>query len=110
LPVVHKIGELYREIYLAALQAPKKDKLGFYVKIENICLDILTALISASLENKNNKLQYLNSARLNTEVLKRLLRLAYELKIISFKNYLRWETKLQEISKMINGWIKYAGG
>jgi hypothetical protein len=85
----------------------KRDKLGIYLKIENCCLEIITFLINASLEIKTAKYPFLNSARIQTETLKRLLRLAFELKAVNHKNYLNWEHNLYEISKMINGWIGY---
>jgi len=42
-----------------------------------------------------------------TEKLKHLTRLEYQLKIISEKLYIQTQSALVEISKMINGWIKY---
>ena len=105
--MVHRIYEFYKKIYLISPKIPKKDRFGIYLKIENICLEIINLIINASLEMKSNKLPILNSARIKIEVLKRLVRIAYELKIIENKKYLRLELDLQEISKMTNGWIKY---
>ena len=85
----------------------KKDRFGIYVKIENICLEVINSAILASLENKPNKLPPLNSARIKIEILKRLFRIANELNIIETKRYIDIELSLQEISKMTNGWIKY---
>jgi len=59
------------------------------------------------LEPKNNKLPILNSARIKIEVLKRLIRIIQELNIIEKKKYIELELDLQEISKMVTGWIKY---
>jgi len=105
--LVHKICEFYKKIYLTSPKIPKKDRFGIYLKIENICLEIINLVITASLENKSNKLPILNSARIKIEVLKRLIRIVYELKIIEGKIYISLESDLQEISKMTNGWIKY---
>jgi hypothetical protein len=106
-PVVHKIYELYKKIYTISSQIPKKDRLGIYAKIENICLQIIDLIFTASLEIKNHKLNPLNSARVKIELLKRLIRISQELNIISSKKYIELEIDLQEISKMTNGWIKY---
>jgi hypothetical protein len=35
------------------------------------------------------------------------VRMAYELEIIENRKYIDFQSDLQEISKMINGWIKY---
>ena len=64
-------------------------------------------IIQSALENKNKKPDILNSARIEVEVLKKLLRITNELKIIEIQKYLQLESDLQEISKMTNGWIKY---
>jgi len=106
-PLVHKICEVYKKIYLLSAKIPKKDRFGIYVKIENICLEIINLAILASLENKINKLSPLNSARIKIEILKRLFRITNELNIIETKHYIDIELSLQEISKMTNGWIKY---
>lgn len=105
--MVHKICEFYKKIYLLSPKIPKKDRFGIYLKIENICLEIISLTIAAALERKENKFQVLNSARIKIEVLKRLIRITRELNIIEEKKYTNLESDLQEISKMINGWIKY---
>lgn len=88
-------------------QISKRDHFGIFLKIENIYLETLELIIAAALEEKDNKLGYLKPARIKIEILKRLVRNCLELKIIEDKNYLLLETQLQEISKMVNGWIKY---
>jgi len=105
--LVHKICEFYKKIYLISPGLPKKDRFGIYLKIENICLEIMTLTVTAALESKYNKISILNSARIKIEVLKRLVRIASELAIIDKKKYIILESDLQEISKMTNGWIKY---
>ena len=106
-PVLHKIVELYKKIYWLSPKIPKKDKFGIWLKIENICLELVDLVIAASLEFKTNKLPILNSARIKIETLKRLIRICGELNVIDDRNYIDIEFNLCEISKMINGWIKY---
>ena len=105
--LIHKISEFYKEICLLGSKIPKRARLGIYLKIENICLDVLTLIITAALENKSNKFPLLNSARIRVEILKRLFRIGSELEIIELERYIQLELRLQEISKIINGWIKY---
>lgn len=63
--------------------------------------------IRACFEAKINKTPLLNSCRIKIEVLKRLIRIAHELNIVEVKKYLELENSLEEISRMVNGWIKY---
>lgn len=85
----------------------KRDKLGIYSKIENICLKTIQLIIMASLEPKTSKLPALNNARIKIELLKNLIRISNDLSIISNNKYIELESDLQEVSKMTNGWIRY---
>ena len=107
MPLVHKISELYSKLYLLGKTLPKRDHFGIYLKIENVCLELLELSITAAFEAKINKSVLLSSARIKTEVLKNLVRKSLELKIIERKKYIEIQTELQEISKMINGWLKF---
>jgi len=70
-------------------------------------LGVLTLAIEASLETKDRKLPLLKIARLKIEILKHLIRTANELKIFDDAVYLNLANDLQEISKMISGWLNY---
>ena len=100
--------KLYAYVYLIGNKMPKRDKLGLHSEVEKEFLRAFSSLVSASLESKQEKIISLRKARLQIETLKQLVRTEYEIKIISEKTYLQIELKLQEISKMTNGWLKYA--
>lgn len=104
---MHKVCEFYKKIYLLSARLPKKARFGLFQKIENICLEILALSNAAALEAKQNKSVFLNSCRIKTETLKKLIRVTFELNIINQKKYFDLELDLQEISKMANGWLKY---
>lgn len=70
-------------------------------------LQLFDEIISAALLSKIRKIERLERARLITEKLKHLVRLEYEMKIIHEKSYIQIQSELVEISKMINGWIRY---
>jgi four helix bundle protein len=69
-------------------------------------LEILEAISYASLVKKEEKIKRLQIASINLDFLKILFRLTYELRIIDQKKYLLLEEKLQEIGKMLGGWIR----
>lgn len=85
---------------------PKQNKLGIHKTIEENVLRILTLSIDSALRNRQNKLETLNQSRRNTEVLKHLIRLEYELGIIKEKQYIILVNMLENISMMTTGWIK----
>ncbi|MBI4253056.1 four helix bundle protein [Candidatus Uhrbacteria bacterium] len=106
-PVIHKASEWYKAIYTFSSKISKKDRFGIYLKIEHGALELIDLLLVAALEDKDKKYLPLRNARLKTESLKRLIRICYEIGVVDLKHYINFEYPLQEISKMINGWIKY---
>ncbi|MDP3901614.1 MAG: four helix bundle protein [bacterium] len=104
---MHKLTTFYRSLYLLGKQIPKRDHFGIFLKIENLCLEILELIITAAFENQANKKSSLMLARIKIEVLKRIVRTATEIHVLTDKQYLILENGLQEISKMTNGWLAY---
>ncbi len=86
---------------------PKRERFGLFAKIESNFLNLLETIIIVALENKNNKLPLLDNARIDAEVLKHMIRTAYDIGIIESQNYLNLANQIIEISKMINGWRNY---
>ena len=68
---------------------------------------MLALATEASLSPKQSKIVPLEKLRISIEIQKHLVRAMQELEIIDVKNYLKIQEKLQEISKMANGWIRY---
>lgn len=106
-PIVHTIGSLYKFIYANSRSLSKGNKLGIRSKTENICLNCLHLSINAALLSGTHKLPYAEKLQIEIEMLKHLIRLEVELKIINESFYAGAQGKLQEISRMAAGWIKY---
>lgn len=85
---------------------PKKDRYTLGQKCDKILLDIIEDIITASALTKYEKAPILKKVSIRVDVLKVLLRLAKELKVIDLKKYITLEEYLQEIGKMLGGWIK----
>lgn len=105
-PIIQKVYDFYREFYQLIHQMPKQDRHTVGEKIQNICLEFLENLIYASRTDKKNKFGYLEQTAAKLDLLKLLLRLAEDTKSISTKRYLALSEKLQEIGKMLGGWIR----
>jgi len=86
---------------------PKRDKLGLHADIENLSLKLLALLIEVAFTHREQKLKLLESARIQVEVLKNLIRTEFELNIVLEKVYVRLSADLIEISRMLSGWISY---
>lgn len=106
-PIVHNLNQFYQKLYLFGKKLPKRDRFGLHGKIEEICVDTLDLAITASFEETREKMKTVKRLRIKLEVLKRMIRNSFELKIISDEKYIEFFEDLEEISKMTNGWIKY---
>ena len=105
-PIIQKVYDFYREFYLAVEKMPKKDKYTLGEKVQKTTLDLLELLIAASYCQKSEKAGILNKASVKLDLLKILIRLANNIQAIQMKKYILLEEKLQEIGKMLGGWIR----
>ncbi|MCM8782686.1 MAG: diversity-generating retroelement protein Avd [Candidatus Omnitrophica bacterium] len=101
-----KTYELYKTFYSYLATFPKKDRYTFGQKCELALLDLLEGIILASSLPKEEKLPILKKASLKLDVIKVIFRLGKDLKVFDNKKYLVLESFLQEIGKMLGGWIK----
>ncbi len=85
---------------------PKKDKYSIGLKIDKSILDLLELIIQAGITRGEEKIVTLSQASIKLDLLKLLVRLTYDIKAIDRKKYLRIEERLQEIGKMIGGWLR----
>jgi hypothetical protein len=108
IPIVHKVNQLYKSIYILGRKVPKRDRFGLHLHIENVCLDVLELSVQAALTAKDEKKNLLEEMRVKIEVLKHLIRMSSEVGIIEDEKYLGLQKLLVEISRMAGGWLKYS--
>jgi len=85
---------------------PKKDKYALGQKIDNLILDTVESIFLAINFQKEERCIALQKASSKIDLLKILIRLAKEVKAIDDKKYVQLQKELQEIGKMIGGWIR----
>jgi len=85
---------------------PKKDKYTLSEKLQKTTLDLMELLIGASYSDKENKTKYLAKANIKLDLLKLLIRLMNDIKALPTSKYLRLEEILQEVGRMLGGWIR----
>ncbi len=66
-------------------------------------------MLSAARADKTERIAFLKTADTKINLLKTMIRLAGEIKILDDKKYLLLQAKLQEIGKMVGGWRRYTG-
>ncbi|NQT50231.1 diversity-generating retroelement protein Avd [Candidatus Kuenenbacteria bacterium] len=104
--LIQKIYDLYKDVYQAVKLFPKGDKHNLGNEIKNYSLQLLELLFKAERAKKDWKLPHLENADTKLSLLKLLFRLAYDLKIIDQRKSINLQEQLQEIGRMLGGWIK----
>lgn len=107
-PILQKTTGLYKELYDYLKGFPKKDQYLLGKRCEDAMLDFLECVLFAAGVTGSSKLQALQKANAKFDLLKTLLRLARELKLLDNKKYLSLEIKIQDVGKQLGGWIKSA--
>lgn len=106
-PILTKVQELYREYYQCFKLFPKKDQYTLGKRCEDYILAFMEHIVAASEESlPERKLKILQVSSAKLDVLKILLRTARELKMIDTKKYLGLEERIQEVGRMLGGWIR----
>lgn len=103
-PLFQKIYDFYKLFYTYIDHFPKKSREVLGQKIEQIILEILELILKASYSRE--KIISLGNASLKLDFLKVLIRITYETKTIDQKKYLLMEKELQEMGRMLGGWIR----
>jgi hypothetical protein len=109
-PIIQKVYDFYKVFFLQIDHLPKKSREVLTQKIEQLIIELLELLSFAGLSPANIKAQSLNQASIKLDFLKILIRMLYELKTINQAKYLELENHLQEVGKMLGGWIKSLKG
>ena len=101
-----KTTTLYLQLSTFAIKLPKFDRYSLGLKIDNTCLILIENIISAEQALPIFKDKPLQEAGVKCEILKILLRLALEKKLLKETNYFSYSESLIEIGKMLGGWRK----
>lgn len=90
--------------YIVSFPKTKRYTLG--QRLDDLTLDIFELLFS--IPNSKSKVQVLLQISIKLDLIKVLLRLAKDNQALRNNRYLELQTYLQEIGKMLGGWIRAA--
>ncbi len=85
---------------------PKSKRYTLGQKTDQITLDIIELTITAGYLPREQKLPVLQKISIKLDLLKILLRIAWETKNFNNNRYQLLTSQLIEIGKMLGGWIK----
>lgn len=106
IPIFRKAYDLYRTFYGYRTAINKQDRYTIWQKCEGIILEILESILLASQKFKAEKIPVLEEASVKLNFLRVFLRLMKDVKTIDLKKYIVLEASVDEIGRMLGGWIK----
>lgn len=83
---------------------PKADRYCLWQRIEQTCLKLIELLLTVS--HISNKKLVLEQYSIQLNILRVLLRLAKDTKLIDVKKYVNAQERIDTIGRMLGGWIK----
>jgi len=84
----------------------KDSKYTLGSKIDSLFLEVVEEIINASNSDKAEKQIFLRIASTKLDLLKFFLQISWEIKCLDNKKYILLSEKLNEIGRMLGGWIK----
>ena len=106
IPIFKKAYSLYKEFYSLRLSVPKQDRYTLWQKCESLLIDVLEGILFASQQSKAEKLPTLEKTSVKLNFLRVCIRLMKDVKAIDTKKYILIEANLDEIGRMLGGWMK----
>ena len=85
---------------------PKSSRYSLGGKIDQLFVEIAELLYLASYLSREKKLPYLQKAIPKLDLLKFFLQVAWELKELENKKYIALSEPLNEIGRMLGGWVR----
>ena len=104
LPIFQKGYDLIIRFFQETRNFPREHKFTLGQKIKDTGLELLDWIIMANLER--DKRPALKEINLRVERLRIYTRLSYDLKVIGIKKYEVLSKYIDEIGKMVGGWMK----
>lgn len=104
LTIFEKTYQFILWLYPAVHKFPKAQRFVLGQQIENTALDILRGVIRANAER--DKLPLLRRVSVDLDTLRILLRLSKDLEFLSVRQYGFAAERVNEVGKLLGGWIK----
>lgn len=103
---VQKLINVYKLWHTFLPDISKIARLSLGVKIDNLFLETTECVFKATYLTGQEKMICIKKASLKLDLLKFFLQLCWEIQSISPQRYILLSEKLNEIGKMMGGWIR----
>ncbi|NQU82422.1 MAG: diversity-generating retroelement protein Avd [Parcubacteria group bacterium] len=107
IPIFKKSYDLYKALSGYRKIVPKQDRFTVFERCENTALDVIEGILLASGQQKKDKATTLERVSVKLNMLRVFIRLTKDIKAIDLKKYIILENMVDEIGRMLGGWIKF---
>lgn len=104
IPIFAKLYDFYQNLSFFITKFPKTKRYTLGQKLDNLVLEIFELLFS--IPTSKDRVTTLEQISIKLDLLKILLRMSKDSQALKDKNYLELQAMLQEIGKMLGGWIR----
>ncbi|HEY4520688.1 MAG TPA: four helix bundle protein [Candidatus Paceibacterota bacterium] len=106
MPIIQKLISAYKLWREYFIHFDKIFRYGLGLELDSLFINTIKNVFIASYKSRDKKLIHLTKASEELDLLKLLLRVAWEIKALDNKKYIALSEKLNEVGKMLGGWIK----
>jgi len=106
IPIFKTSYDLYKTLHSYRKVVPKNDRFTVFERCEHAILNVIEGILLASSQTKKEKVPALEQASLKLNVVRVFIRLLKDIKAIDSKKYVALETMVDEIGRMLGGWIR----
>jgi len=110
IPIFKKAYDLYLYVYGLRESVPKQDRYALWLRIEKMNLDVIEKILHASALYKAEKIEVLEKASVDLNMLRVFVRIAKDTKVLDTAKYATIQQQIDEIGRMLGGWIKHFKG
>jgi len=109
IPLLKKSYDLYKTFHEYRKSVPKHDRHTIYERSEQLMLDMIEAFFQAGYSRSDTKTGMLEKASVKLNTLRLLVRLMKDTKTLDTKKYVTLQEMIDEIGRMLGGWIRSTG-
>ncbi|MCF7858226.1 MAG: diversity-generating retroelement protein Avd [Candidatus Cloacimonetes bacterium] len=102
--IINDYYDFLKWILLKIAKFPRNFRYTFGERLENLLLNIMELLIEAKYTKERRSL--LQKANLQLEILRHYIRLSYDIKLVTDKEYEFTSKQLNLIGNQLGGWLK----
>lgn len=106
IPIIKKSYELYKQFHEYRRVVPKADRYTVYERSEGAMLDMIELLLEAGYGEKSWKSAVLWKVSVKLNVVRLFIRLMKETKTFDTKKYVVLQESIDEIGRMLGGWMR----